>query len=480
LSGDRNAPLAERIAASALTLAARRVLVTGMSAVGTAVVARLLGVGSFGELSSALAAFWLAAALSDFGFGLVLGRDLAFDPPARGRLLRAALHVQVAWSLLPALALVALAGASGFTETRGLVLLVLAPAVAFDGLGGARQMFFVLYRTRQLAAIDIATNVVQLGAMVAVAAAGGGPVGVAATLSLGSILNTVAVARAGFRLVDGAPPTAADRRRLLTRALPLGLASFTASVYFTADLVLLGWLVDRSDLGEYAAACKVLSLLVAVPGLVMLAALPGLATAAQDRDALTALAARVGHWLVVLGLPLCVGAGVFARPLVHVLFGAGYDGAIPLLRILALAGAIAMLGNLLGTLLVARSVVRPMLVQNALAAVLNVGGNLLLVPVYGVTASAWLTVATEIFVCASSLYVLRGRVGYSALLNAATRPAVALVGMAATGAALQARPALGIPAAGLVFFLLLQRLHAWPVELQPDGWSRGIIKRYRS
>ena len=96
-----SSPLSRRLAGSAMTLAGRRVLITAMSAVGTAIVARLVGVADFGQLSSALAASFLAAAASDFGFSLVLSRDLATDVAARGRLLRAGVHVQVAWSLVP-------------------------------------------------------------------------------------------------------------------------------------------------------------------------------------------------------------------------------------------------------------------------------------------------------------------------------------------------------------------------------------------
>ena len=86
MSQARDRGVAQQIAGSAVTLLGRRVLVTVMTAVGTAVVARALGAASFGQLSSAFAACWLAAAASDFGISLVLGRDLAAEPERRGRL----------------------------------------------------------------------------------------------------------------------------------------------------------------------------------------------------------------------------------------------------------------------------------------------------------------------------------------------------------------------------------------------------------
>ena len=153
-----------------MVLAGRRVLTMAMNVIGTAVIARVLGVDSFGQLSSALAAYWLAASVGDFGFSLVLGRDLAADPDGRGRMLRASFQVGLLWSLVPAGALVALAIASGVSTTRGLVLLVLAPATVMGGLAGARQVFLALYRTRRLAAIDLTVNALQLVAIVLIAA----------------------------------------------------------------------------------------------------------------------------------------------------------------------------------------------------------------------------------------------------------------------------------------------------------------------
>jgi len=456
-----------------MVLAGRRVIVQAMSMIGTAIIARALGVDSFGQLSSALAAYWLAASASDFGFSLVLGRDLAAHPDGRGRLLRASYRVGVLWSLAPAAALVVLSFASGVTSTRGLVLLVLAPSLVVGGLSGARQVFLALYETRRLAAIDLIVNAVQLGAIVVIAALGGGAVAVAVAISACAIANDAFVAFTALRLVDSVRAARADCLAFLRRALPLGLVSIMSSVYFTVDLVLLGWLVSGSELGSYAAATKVLSLLVVLPLMLMSAALPAVSSSVPDPQALRALAIRLLHWLAAVGLPVCVGAAIFARPLVRVAFGPGFEAAVPLVRILSLAPAITLLSNLLGTLLIARSIVRPMLLQNGAALVFNVVGNLLLVPIYGVTASAWLTVATELIVCGGALYVLRGSLGLGSVAGVGARPVVAVAGLAATGLALGSWPVLGVPAAIGVFLVLLVTLGAWPVELQPFRRHEG-------
>lgn len=456
-----------RLAGSVSVMTVRRLFVAAANIAGTAVVARRIGVGDFGQLSAALAASALAASVSDFGFSLVLGRELGAQPSARGRLLRAGMEVQLIWTLLPTFAVVLLAVASRPTSTRGLALLVLAPAVAAGGLTGARQLYIATYRIRRLALIDVATNVLQLLLVVPVALIGGGAVGVAAVMSACSVANSLWLANDALRLAGSPRAARVDRSALFRQALPLGFASLMASVYFTVDLVLLAWLVSARQLGEYSAACKVLSILVLLPSLVMSVALPALGSTASRPDELRELAARLLHWLVALALPLCVGVAIFARTLARAAFGVDYTGAAPLIRILALAAAISLLSNLLGIVLVARSTVRPMLVQNGIALVLNVVGNVTLAPRFGVSASAWLTVATELVVCGSSFVVLQRRVALASSFGAAARPALAVCGLAATGLALADSPVVGIPASIATFAALVVVLRAWPAEFLP-------------
>jgi O-antigen/teichoic acid export membrane protein len=114
------------VAGSAAVLVVRRALVMILSAVSTVVIARILGVGDFGVLSAALTTYGLALAAADFGFSLVIGRDLAATPAGAGRLLRTAYRVQIAWSSLLTIAFLAVAVAAGLSDTRGQALAILA------------------------------------------------------------------------------------------------------------------------------------------------------------------------------------------------------------------------------------------------------------------------------------------------------------------------------------------------------------------
>ena len=469
--------LVTSVASSASQLFVRRAVVTALSALSTAVVARKIGSNDFGQFSSALATFFLLMSASDLGFSLVLGRELAVQPEQQGPLTRAALQVMGAWAGVLTALTVAMVVAIGLTSTRGIVLLWMTPAVATAGLTGVRQIFLVTYQTRKLALVDTMTNLAATAVICAVAVAGLGVGWIAAATSLQFVANSVWMARVGLRLLDSQRPSAQHRRSILTQSIPLGIASLLASAYFTIDMALLGFVVSGPQLGYYAAAVKFLSILVTVPGLVVTAALPGLSVRVRDRDELASLMASIWHWLVTVGLPLCAGTAVFAGVAIRILFGPGYASSVGLLQVLAASAAVALASNLFGTVLVAQRRSRWMLVQNAVALVGNVAGNIVLVPRYGVAASAWLTLGTEVFVCVGAALAIRRTVNFGPAARISTSPLLAVTAMMAVGVALGRWPLAAIPGACIAYASVLSLTGGWPPEMREKASSiRDLIR----
>jgi O-antigen/teichoic acid export membrane protein len=464
--------IAARAASSALLLLTRRVLIVAVSAIATAIVARRIGVGGFGTFASAQALSALLAGIADFGFSIVLSREMASDPSGRGVVMGVSLRIATASGIIAALILVIVGLASGPTSRYAVVLYILAPTLVVTGVGTFRQIYLVMYRVRDLAYIDIGTNLAQSVLIIAVALAGFGLYGVVIVTSVTAVLNSLLVGYFGKRLVRSARPSYAAVTAFLKAAFPLGLASFFSSIYFTIDLVLLAWLVSKPQVGQYAAALKFLNLLVQIPGFVVIAVMPGLSSLHADRAGRSELAARLWHWLVAFGLPVCVAAGVFAAPLIHLAFGPRYDPAIGMFRILSAAAAAALISNALGVLLNSLAIGRWQIVQNSIAIVFNIVGNLLLAPRYGPLASAWLTLATELVVGTGSLLALRGRLDFRPAMAVTLRPLIACALLAAVGFSLEAEPAIAAPAAILTFAVALVGMRAWPQEFAIPGRFR--------
>lgn len=437
-----------------------------LGAVGAAAITRLLGPADYGQYAAAIATWSLLAAATDFGFSMMLSRDLPHTRESGVRaLVRSACKAAGLLSSTLAIVMLVLAVTAGLDTARGLSLAVMAPAILSAGLAPAGALYLVRYKTRPLAVIDVSATVVTVAGQVLAAALGLGPAGVAAAASAGAILNIVLAFSYAQRHLAG-PRTGASVpvRRVIRRSAPLGVLSVMTKVYLLGDLVLLGWLVSGDSLGEYAAAARMLTLLATVAALVVNAALPGFSATAADPTALSALIARVWHWLMCTAIPIFAGVAVFAGPAILILVGPSYEGAEHLLRVLCLAGFAGVLSNILGAVMVATHRTRTLFLQNAAAIALNIGGNLLLVPTYGVEASAWLTVATEAFIALAAFIVIAPHIPLRPMLAVSARPVAAIAAGAAVGLAVGPRSAIGIALGTITMVAVLSLLRGWPSE----------------
>jgi O-antigen/teichoic acid export membrane protein len=458
--------LARKMGRTGAILAGRRVIVMAITAVSTAVTARYLGPSDFGEYSSAIAVLMLLIAMTDFGFSLVLGRDMVRPGADQGELLRTGVQLQATLGGLFTIIAVAIGVASGLDTTRGQVICLLAPLLILAGLGPYRQIYLIRFRVRVLAIVDITTNVVTAIAVVVAAAATSDPLVVAVTFALGTVSNTVVVAWLGRRQVPAGRPSADARRRMLRAALPLGAASVLSSLYLTIDLVILGWVAEGPELGAYAAAVKFLSLMLAVPTVLLSSALPGLSMAQDDREHLGRLVGRVTAWILLVSLFLCATLAMNADLLVDIAFGSAFDQTAELARILALAGVLGAFSGVLGMLLTTLSLVAQQLYVNVVALALTVGGTILLVPTHGVVVAAWLTAGIEALVILSALVILRGAVPLRHAAAAAVKPLLATVALAAVALALHDVPLLALVGSVLAFLAATTALRGWPDELR--------------
>jgi O-antigen/teichoic acid export membrane protein len=462
------------LARSILHLVGRFGAITFLSGLSTIAITRLLGPEHYGLYAAAVATWSVLGAAADFGFSLTLSRDLPHLTGDQRPVLRSAYEVATAWSLFLALVLVGLAFAAGVTSTRGLALLVLSPSMVFNGLNPARVFFLLRHRTGTLLRIDVISTVLQVAATVGLAVAGFGVVVIAAALSLSSILNNVVVAAVANRLLEPSSERRVGRRGLIRRSVPLGMLAIMTKVYLMIDLVILGWLVTGPKLGDYAAASKLLTVMATIPGVVAAGALPAISSVIGSSTDLERLAGRIWTWLAVAVMPIFVVVALFAPLLVKVVLGHSYAGTVPLLRILCIAGAFTVLNNFLGNLMIAFRKTRALFAQNAAAIVTNVVGNLILVPRYGVVASAWLTVACEVLVCCAELAVIGREMNLRPCLARGVRPALAMIAAAAIALLLDRWTLVAVAASSLSFVLFVTALKAWPAEFRPAAIAADL------
>ncbi len=358
------------------------------------VLARHLGDTAYGRYTTLIAYSALVSVIADLGLSPLYTREAARSPQRipeyLGTLLTGKVVLAVAASLVLA---VALAAANlGGLAVPGAALLVLTTYASL-----LRNTFYARGRLEFEAVAILAEIAIQAGLILAGARAGGGVAffvwAYAASYGFTCVYCLAVISAFGL----GSPRPAFDRRLFrvwLRLALPFALGAFLTNLYFRADVPILQHFKPFQEVGWYQFAYKPFEALQFVPLAVQATVYPLLAVYYREsRERLGVTYARFFKVLVVMGWPLTVGTFVLAVP-VGRLFQL-FPQSVPSLRILALAIVFLFANSAFTAMLYAIDRQDLFAWATAVAVIVNIGLNLVFIPVYGYLGASAITVVTE-------------------------------------------------------------------------------------
>ena len=180
-------------------------------------------------------------------------------------------------------------------------------------------------------------------------------------------------------------------------ALPLSIASIFSIIAFRVDTVLLSIIQGPTEVGWYSAAYKLIESLMFVPMVYTSAIFPVLSNFhISSQESLKLLYRKSVKYMTMLSLPVAAGTTIFAPNIIIFLYGSSYYPAVMALQILIWTIPFLFLTYIFSTLLISINKQNVILKITFIAMVFNVIANLLLIPIYGYTAAALLTVLTEL------------------------------------------------------------------------------------
>ena len=193
----------------------------------------------------------------------------------------------------------------------------------------------------------------------------------------------------------------------LKRAWPVGISIVFNLIYYKADTLILGVYRSTAEVGIYGAAYRVLELLITVPFMYAGVLLPVLAHAwrKEERERLTGLITHSLEAMIVLVAPLIAGTLALGVPLMQAVAGRDFGPAGDALKVLILAVAVIYLNTVISHAVVAMDQQRKMIPAYIVVALVTLVGYLTLIPIYGLWAAAWLTVASETAIALSNLII---------------------------------------------------------------------------
>jgi O-antigen/teichoic acid export membrane protein len=359
------------------------------------VLARNLAGEDFGRFTFYLAIFALLDSLADLGTGAIAVQRTADAPQDVPEVLAAARRIRVGAGLIGALLV---GGGALLFEEPGAGWILLATLYP---ISHALELSATVFKNRIAWGVPVAVRVfastLALGVVLGLVAGG---VRDPALILLGQVSGHATANLLLFLLSRRHLPARRARsvpwRGLFAAALPLGLAGLCQQAYFYLDNLFVRAIEGEVALGHYNVGVRVLSYTIMIAVYASLAALPWLTRCHTQ--------GRLGEAAVKLVQPLFALAGLGAgllwpwTELLLGLFGPGFEAAAASLRWLLCATAVIYAGAGLLTAVVATGRTRVMLAITASGLLVNVVGNTLLVPAFGIEGAAMATLATEVSV----------------------------------------------------------------------------------
>lgn len=398
------ASIPARVWTSAGWLVGGRVFGSSCTVVMLWLLAQRLTERNFGIFTFWLAVFLVLDGIVDFGAGQVAVQRSARRPSDLPSVLKTARRARLVAATLVVGGVLA---AASVMEEDGALFLGLA---ALYQLSHVLELSTIGWRNaikwRSPVLVRAGASFASLVFVLALRATGEvRPLAYLAAVALGSTTGNVLLHAFGRRgLPNLVGVQAAPMGPFLAASIPIGAAAVCQQLYFHIDNVFVRALFGEEAVGHYSVAVRVMSLSIMGGVFASSAALPWLARA-HGRGELLPATFRLTAVTGTMGL-LISGALWPLRETLLKIFKPAFVDAAPALGWLLAAAAAVHIGAPLLTSVVARGDGRRVLGIAAGGLGINLIGNGLLAPAYGMEGAAIATFGTEIWVAAASLIAL--------------------------------------------------------------------------
>jgi O-antigen/teichoic acid export membrane protein len=425
-----------------------------------AVMARELGEAAFGVFVFGLAFVMLVTTLANFGQDGILTREVARDRGLIHRYFFNTLALKLTLAL-PALGLsLAVAWAIGMGRETRLVILFLGVATVVEAL---IQTCFAAYQAFEQLSLMPAVVVTQrvvttIPAIAAMVFLGANVVAVAAIYAAGTLVAIWLALTLLVRRV-ARPRLETDVRSwwpLMRVAAPLGLAGVFITVLLRVDTAMLALYKSDAVVGNYGAAYRLFEASLLVGWSVTAAVYPVFSRLGRDSEPPVSLVYERALKLVLAPtLPLALGAILLGGPLVHLVYGAGFDESGSALAWLGPAIVLYPVAQISGALLVAQDRQVALAVVYGLVAAENILANLVLIPLFSLQGAAAGASLSQALVAVPLLFLARRSAGQVDITRIVLGPLLAATASATWMFVLRDSFALAVVVGGVAFVAVL-------------------------
>jgi O-antigen/teichoic acid export membrane protein len=314
---------------------------TGGTAVAFALLLRHLGVVNFGKFSTVIALITIASGLSEAGLQVVGQRRFAtLGESDRRRLLGDVIGIRLAFTPVAVAVCTLFALIAGYSTTMVVGTVVAGAGAMMAVVAGTLAIALAMHlRYAALTVVEVGRQLaIVVGIVLLVVLGAGLGAFFVVYLAAGVVMFAITAVAVGRRYVVAPRFSWADWRPILVEAAPLAFSVAINVLYLKVLIVMGSLLTSGEELGLFAAASRATEVLIGLPIFMIGVAFPLLAHAAEHEEERLAYALqRIAEVALLVGVGFVVVLVVAAEPIIAVFGGPGYSGAVPVLRIQALA-----------------------------------------------------------------------------------------------------------------------------------------------
>jgi len=464
-----------RIFSSISTGFTATIIVSLLGAVSIRAMTTRLGAAAFGIFVLVQAYVGLVQTFTDLGLSPVLQRDVARGDQDERSLLGQAMGLRLTLALIAipvgvAVGLLVYADKSSTMKT-GLVLLLFSIPFAITQEVSAAH-FTARLRNTIIAIGSVLQQVVFVGLVILAVSLHKSVVYCLGAALAGAIISSIYTNVMAHREISFS--LSFDRRvwnSMLRTSTPIGVAYVIGLLYFKADTLILSFLSTTKQIGYYGAAYSIVTVFLALPGILSRTFLPSMVRASKDAIDQAVHSALI--YFSIGGTFSATAIMVCGPTVIRIVAGPHFGASDPPLRILGLGLIFICFSTFLSSVCVARGFGNKIFVMSLVSLILNVALNLVAIPKFGINGAATATLCCEVISLALFMRLVRRETGVrTRVIRALARPfaagLVTCLALAPIYLRNDLKVAYGlalIPAVCVLYFVSLALLRGLPSDL---------------
>lgn len=184
---------------------------------------------------------------------------------------------------------------------------------------------------------------------------------------------------------------------LIKESFPLLLTSAAVIIYQRIDQVMIGQMIGTEPVGYFSVASRIVEILIYIPAIAVQTIAPILVRAREhsitDYIDKAQRFMNATLWATII---VAIITSVSSYWIIYILFGDSYLAAVPILQILSFKAASVALSSVAGHMIIIEGIQYWAIFRDIFGCIVCVGLNYMLLPRYGIIASAFIAILSNI------------------------------------------------------------------------------------